>query len=246
MEPLKCLIVDDEPIARQIVRSYVQQLNFLTVAGECGDAMETINFLNQNTVDILFLDINMPVLNGLSLLKTLAEPPKVILTTAYKDYALDAFELRVSDYLLKPFSFERFFKAIQKVQSELAENGKTTTIAAETPQNAPPPVSDDFEGVFIKVGKTIFRFAYSEILFCESQHNYTRIVTLNDDIRTYQTLTQVEEQLPASLFLRTHRSFLVGKQQIKKIDGNRIFIGNHEIPIGANYREQFLERLGIK
>jgi DNA-binding LytR/AlgR family response regulator len=244
MENLKCLIVDDEPIARQIVRNYCQQLAFLDIAGECENALEAMNFLRNNTVQILFLDINMPVLNGLSLLRTLTQKPKVILTTAYKDYALDAFELNVSDYLLKPFSFERFLKAIQKVQAEL-ETEQEKSI--EQPQTvATPSVFDTEEGIFLKIGKTIFRFSFQNILFCEAQQNYTRIVTTDQDVRIYQALSQIEEQLPTAQFLRTHRSFIVNKNKVSKIDGNRIFIGKHEIAIGANHRELFLEKLGFK
>jgi DNA-binding LytR/AlgR family response regulator len=252
MENIKCLIVDDEPIARQIVRSYCQQLPFLDIAEECENALEAMNFLRNNTVQILFLDINMPVLNGLSLLKTLTQKPKVVLTTAYKDYALDAFELNVSDYLLKPFSFERFLKAIQKVQTELQtetekpveQSSATSLMLASSQQGL--TVSDSDDGIFLKIGKTIFRFSFQNILFCEAQQNYTRIVTLDQDVRIYQSLSQIEEQLPTSVFLRTHRSFIVNKNKVSKIDGNRIFIGKHEISIGANHREMFLEKLGFK
>jgi DNA-binding LytR/AlgR family response regulator len=252
MENIKCLIVDDEPIARQIVRNYCQQLPFLTVAEECENALEAMNFLRQNTVQILFLDINMPVLNGLSLLKTLTQKPKVVLTTAYKDYALDAFELNVSDYLLKPFSFERFLKAVQKVQTELeAEQEKPTELNQVSPSvptvsGFHTSISEPEDGIFLKIGKTIFRFSFQNILFCEAQQNYTRIVMLDQDVRIYQSLSQIEEQLPPSVFLRTHRSFIVNKNKVSKIDGNRIFIGKHEAAIGANHRELFLERLGFK
>jgi DNA-binding LytR/AlgR family response regulator len=252
MENIKCLIVDDEPIARQIVRNYCQQLPFLEVADECENALEAMNLLRQNTVQILFLDINMPVLNGLSLLKTLTQKPKVILTTAYKEYALDAFELQVSDYLLKPFSFERFLKAIQKVQAELETEQEKPIEPSPIPPSVPTvsgfhaSISESEEGIFLKIGKTIFRFSYQNILFCEAQQNYTRIVTHDQDVRIYQPLSQIEEQLPPSLFLRTHRSFIVNKNKVSKIDGNRIFIGKYEVSIGANHRELFLEKLGFK
>ena len=254
MEKIRCLITDDEPIARQIVRSYCQQLDFLAVVGECENALETIAFLRNQSVDLLFLDINMPVLNGLSLLKTLAIKPKVVLTTAYKDYAIDAFELEVSDYLLKPFSFERFLKAIQKIQSELTPQQPLLPIPITMPNQATPSVAllrssqplamtDNFQGIFLKIGKTIFRFPFQNILFCEAQQNYTRIVTIDQDERIYQPLSQIEEQLPLPIFVRTHRSYIVNKNHIVKIDGNRIFIGKHEISIGANHRDAFLEHI---
>ena len=246
MKKIKCLITDDEPIARQIVQNYCQQLDFLEVVGECENAMETMTFLRTNAIDLLFLDINMPVLNGLSLLKTLNQHrPKVILTTAYSDYAIDAFELEVSDYLLKPFSFERFLKAIQKIQIELIT-------LVETPDSSPisvaetPSVSSHFDGIFLKIGKTIFRFSFQNILFCEAQLNYTRIVTTDQDVRIYQPLYQIEEQLPTSIFVRTHRSFVVNKNNVTKIDGNRIFMKSYEVPISSNFREDFLADIGVK
>ncbi len=240
--------MDDEPIARQIVRNYCQQLDFLEVVGECENAMETLAFLREKSVDVIFLDINMPVLNGLSLLKTLTQKPKIVLTTAYKDYAIDAFELEVTDYLLKPFPFERFLKAIQKIQTALEQASNDQT---PTPQNIPSNVaqaslSDTFEGIFLKIGKVIYRFSFQSILFCEAQQNYSRIVTTEQDIRIYQPLSQIEEQLPIATFVRTHRSFIVNKNQVTKIDGNRIYIGKHEIPIGANCRDLFMEQIGLK
>jgi len=248
MEKIKCLITDDEPIARQIVRNYCQQLDFLEVVGECENAMETLAFLRGKSVDVMFLDINMPVLNGLSLLKTLTQKPKIVLTTAYKDYAIDAFELEVTDYLLKPFSFERFLKAIQKIQTALAQASNEQISAPQnTPANAAQTTSSDvFEGIFLKIGKVIYRFSFQSILFCEAQQNYSRIVTTEQDIRIYQPLSQIEEQLPIATFVRTHRSFIVNKNQVTKIDGNRIYIGKHEIPIGANYRDLFMEQIGMK
>ena len=254
MQKIKCLITDDEPIARQIVRSYCQKLDFVEIVGECENAIDTLNVLSKTDVDVLFLDINMPDLNGLNLLRTLRHKPKVILTTAYKEYAIEAFELEVSDYLLKAFSFERFLKAIQKVRSELEmaiDAVKQATINHQQLNSSPSVtasvvVTEDSEGVFFKVGKRIFRFPFQNILFCEAKKNHTRIVTTTQDEQIYQSLSQIEEQLAPSVFVRTHRSFIVNKNHISGIEGNCVFMGPHEIAIGAKYREGFLEQIGFK
>ncbi len=231
------MIVDDEPIARKIVRGYCAQLNFIDIAGECENALEAMTFLKAGAIDVVFLDINMPILDGLNFVKSLTQRPKVIFTTAYKDYAIDAFELDVVDYLVKPFSFERFFKAVQKVLPDTESPVGPATVTTEV---------DNADGIFLKMGKTIFRFSFQHILFCEAQQNYTRIVATTHDVRIYQSLSQIEEQLPDSIFIRSHRSFIVNKHHISRIDGNRIFIGEHEVAIGANSREEFLGKLGMK
>jgi two-component system, LytTR family, response regulator len=239
MKKLNCLIVDDEPIARQIIRNYCNQLPYLEVIDEAENAIEAIEILQKKEIDLLFLDINMPILNGLSFLKTLAIKPKVILTTAYKEYALDAFELKVADYLLKPIPFERFFMAVQAIYDEAKENNPEETEVRVIVQQ------EDFDGIFLKIGKTIFRYSFSKILFLEAQQNYTRVVTVDEEIRVYQPLSQLEEQLPAH-FLRTHRSYIVNKNHVLKIDGNRIILGKHEVAIAPNQRELFFEKLGFK
>ena len=208
MQKIKCIITDDEPIARQIIHSYCLQLPFLEVVVECENAIETLSFLTENKADILFLDINMPVLSGLSLLNTLTQKPKVILTTAYKEYALEAFELEVSDYLLKPFSFERFLKAVQKTQSQMVSQNSIVIQYPHT-NNKNLSVSETFDGIFLQVSKTIYRFAFSDILFCEAQQNYTRIVTTEQEVRIYKPISHIKKQLPTTLFLQTHRSYIV-------------------------------------
>jgi DNA-binding LytR/AlgR family response regulator len=194
--------------------------------------------LNQDAnIDLMFLDINMPKLDGLAMLKTLTKKPRVIITTAYKEYALDAFELHVSDYLLKPFSFERFISAIQKIQLEIGEVTKTddATVSVST---------EEFDGIFLKIGKVIYRYAFNNIIFLEAQQNYTRIVTNKDDVKVYQPLSKIEEKLPTQ-FIRCHRSYIVNKNFISKIDGNVIVLENYEVTIAPNQKEFFLERLGL-
>ncbi len=237
---LKCLIVDDEPIARQIVQEYCNQLpQMVDVVQQCESAIDVLTLLKNQTIDLLILDINMPVLSGIALVKSMQTKPKVIFTTAYKEYAIDAFDLQASDYLLKPFTFERFFQAIQKVQMELTNKVETQDFEISTVMN------NDFDGLFLKIGKTIYRYTHDAILFLESQRNYTRIVTLQDDVRVYIPLSQLEAQLPSD-FIRCHRSYIVNKQHVSKIDGNRIIILSHEIAIGPNMKEQFFAQLGIQ
>ncbi len=227
-----CLIVDDEPIARQIIETYCSHLPQLRVVASCGNALEAKAILQQQAVSILFLDINMPVLDGIAFLKTLRQPPQVIFTTAYKEYAVDAFDLAACDYLLKPFSLERFIVAVDKALAAL----RPTPVA-------PPDKSESF--VFLKSEGRIYKLLHEEILFAEASGNNTKIVTPKQIILPAMTFTRVEELLPGTVFLRVHRSFLVNKSRISHIEGNRIFLDDYEIPIGANYREQFLREVGL-
>lgn len=227
-----CLIVDDEPIARQIIETYCSHLPQLRVVASCGNALEAKAILQQQAVSILFLDINMPVLDGIAFLKTLRQPPQVIFTTAYKEYAVDAFDLAACDYLLKPFSLERFIVAVDKALAAL----RPTPVAL-------PDKSESF--VFLKSEGRIYKLLHEEILFAEASGNNTKIVTPKQMILPVMTFTRVEELLPGTVFLRVHRSFLVNKSKISHIEGNRIFLEGYEIPIGANYREQFLREVGL-
>lgn len=227
-----CLIVDDEPIARQIIETYCSHLPQLRIVASCGNALEAKAILQQQAVSILFLDINMPVLDGIAFLKTLRQPPQVIFTTAYKEYAVDAFDLAACDYLLKPFSLERFIVAVDKALAAL----RPTPVVL-------PDQSESF--VFLKSEGRIYKLLHEEILFAEASGNNTKIVTTKQVILPALTFTRVEELLPGTVFLRVHRSFLVNKSRISHIEGNRIFLDGYEIPIGANYREQFLREVGL-
>jgi DNA-binding LytR/AlgR family response regulator len=231
-----CLIVDDEPIARDIVRNYCGHLPYLQVIGVSGNALEAKAILHQQKVDILFLDINMPVIDGISFLKTLKNPPQVIFTTAYKEYALDAFDLSACDYLLKPFSLERFIMAVDKAAEKLLSLPlavqETTGIQKE-----------DF--VFVKTEGKIFKILHQDLLFAEASGNYTKLVTLQNTLLPAMTFSNVEEILPRSIFLRVHRSFIINKSKIDHIEGNRVFINRIEIPIGGNYKDLFLKQLGL-
>lgn len=233
---INCLIVDDEPIARQIIQTYCGHLPFIDVIGSCGNAFEAKTIIQSQKIDLIFLDINMPVLDGMAFLKTLKNPPQVIFTTAYKEYALDAFELSACDYLLKPFSLERFIVAVDKVVEKL-QPMPITTIKVEEQK------TDDF--IFIKTDGKIFKILHDDLLYAEANGNYTKVVTTQSTILPSMTFSSFEELLPKTQFIRIHRSFIINKAKITHIEGNRAFINTIEIPIGSNYKESFLNLLGI-
>lgn len=236
MNTFNCLIVDDEPIAREIIQTYCGHLAYLKVVASCGNALEAKTILQQQKVDILFLDINMPIMDGISFLKTLKNQPQVIFTTAYKEYAVDAFDLAACDYLLKPFSFERFIIAIDKaLEKRSAHPG--------LPENMADAKAENF--IFIKTDGKIFKILHDDLLFAEARGNNTKIITTHNVLLPGMTFSKFEELLPKSLFLRVHRSFIINKSKISHIEGNRVFINNTEIPIGSNYKESFLKELGF-
>ncbi len=232
----KCVIAEDEPIAREIIQTYCSHLPYLEVVASCGNALEAKMVLQQQKVDILFLDINMPVMDGVSFLKSLKTQPQVIFTTAYKEYAVDAFELSAVDYLLKPFSLDRFMMAVDKAVERLQTHTSIPKPAEEKP-------AEDF--VFIKTDRKIFKIKYDELLYAEANGNFTRIVTTTQTFSPGMTFASAEELLPRPVFLRIHRSFIINKSKISHIEGNRVFIGEKEIPIGSNYKEEFLKEIGL-
>jgi len=229
---IDCLVVDDEPVARNIIRNYCEQLPFLHIVAECGNALEAKEILSAKKIDLLFLDIHMPVLNGISFLNTLKHPPQVIFTTAYQEHAVTAFDLAACDYLLKPFSFERFIIAVDKAKEKLLP---TVSPAAEY-----LPTSSGF---FIKAEGKLYQVLYTDCLYAEAQGNYTRVVTSNNNLLTKMPFSAFIDLLPRNLFVRVHRSFIVNKALIRYIEGNRLFIGDKEIPIAGAYRDDFLNAL---
>ncbi len=234
---MNCIIVDDEPIAREIIQTYCSHLPALNVVASCGNALEAKAALQKHKTDILFLDINMPVLSGIAFLKTLKNQPQVIFTTAYKEYAVDAFDLSACDYLLKPFSLERFIVAVDKAFEKL--------------NSQPLPDRENSEAktgefCFIKADGKIYKVAYEDLLFAEAQGNYTKVVTTQNTLLTVITFSGFEDLLPKTSFLRVHRSFIINKSKITHIEGNRVFINNNEIPIGSNYKEDFFKVLGLQ
>ncbi|WP_315822976.1 LytTR family DNA-binding domain-containing protein [Paraflavitalea speifideaquila] len=230
---LQCIIIDDEPLARTGLKEYIQDVEFLQLAGEFDTPMKAIDLLMQQKIDLIFLDIQMPRMTGLEFLKTLTKPPLVIFTTAYPQYAVEGFELNAIDYLLKPFSFERFLKAAIRAKS-LCE--PATTVIATGAGTEP----DYF---FIKSDNKLIKVKYEEILFIEALQNYVAVHTTDKKYITYLTFRSIEEYLPAGRFVRTHKSFIVAAAKVESIEGNDIRIGQHHIPISRTERETVLQQL---
>ena len=223
---LKCLIVDDEVLAQNVVEKYISTLPTLKLVGKCDNAVEAISFLHNNSVDLLFLDLNMPELGGIDMLKTLSNPPNVILTTAYSEYALESYEYGVIDYLLKPIKLERFIKAVNKVVELISKDG-----VDGKPDETP---------IYIKEDQTIFSLLPSNILYVEAYGNYLKIHTNEKVFITRDTMQNMENQLPKNIFCRAHKSFIVNKLKISRVVGNMLFINNVELPIGTTYKMELL------
>jgi DNA-binding LytR/AlgR family response regulator len=230
---IRCVIIDDEPLARKGLKEYIQDVDFLQLAGEFDNPLKAADMLVGEKIDLLFLDIQMPKMTGMEFMKTLAHAPMVIFTTAYPQYAVEGFELNAIDYLLKPFSFERFWKSVLKARS-IKENADRV---APIPANAEP---DYF---FIKSDNKLVKIFYDEILFIEALQNYVAVHTLTKKYITYLTFRGIEEHLPASRFIRTHKSYIVSLAKVESIEGNDIRIGPHHIPISRTEREAVLQQL---
>ena len=226
---IKYLIIDDEYIAHDIVKGYCDLLPNMQLMKNCYDALEAFEYLNKKNVDLMFLDLNMPKLKGFEFLKTLKNPPKVIVTTAYREYAIEGYELNISDYLLKPFSFERFIKAINKT-IDTTENKKSAHILTNTEAEL-NPIS-----FFLKGDKKHHQIHFEDLLFIEAYGHYTKVYLKNDMIVSNQKISDFDNLLPKSNFIRIHKSFIVAKNKIKHIEGNRIIINEHKIPIGQTYK----------
>ncbi len=233
---INCLIVDDEPVARGIIRNYCSHLTEVNIVAECGNALEAKEILTAKSIDLIFLDIHMPVLNGIGFLHTLSNAPQVIFTTAYQEHAVSAFDLAACDYLLKPFSLERFIIAVDKAKENIAKFKKT-------PDEKNPPTTPDL--FFIKSDGKIYQVPFKNCLYGEAQGNYTKVVTTDKTILTKMTFAEFIAMFPPAQFIRVHRSFLINKAMISHIEGNRIFIQSKEIPIAGNYKAAFLKSLGI-
>lgn len=231
---IRCLLVDDEPIALDVLASYVRQVDALELVGQCRSAVEAFILLQTKPVDLIFLDIQMPQLSGLDLLRTLPNPPKAIITSAYREYALDGYELDVLDYLVKPIPFERFIKAVGKVFSPKL---------AAPPAN---PVSTEEPFVFVKEDRQLIRLALGEIISLESLRDYVKITTLTQQVITRQTLGYYEELLPGEQFLRIHRSFIVAKAKIVSMTETRINLPGQTLPIGRYYKPKVVEQLQVR
>lgn len=226
---INCIVVDDEPLARELMVSYIEQVPELTCTGQFGSAIEAFAALHAQPVDVILLDIDMPGINGLSFIRSLKKSPRVIFTTAYTEYAVEAFELEATDYLVKPVTFERFLKAIQKV-------GWHNTQLPVLP-------APETTAVFLKIDRRLVKFNLADIIYAEGLGDYLKIHTTGQPAVTYMTLHKLETLLPAARFVRIHRSIIVNTDYIQFIEGNMVKAGQYELPIGLTYREQLIKRI---
>src|SRR5687767_8163287 len=231
---IKCIIVDDEPLAIEIVESYVNRIDQLQLEGTFRNAVQAFAYLQQHPVDLIFLDIQMPRLSGIDFLKTLKNPPKVIFTTAFRDYALDGFELEVADYLLKPIPFDRFLKAVAKVLHQPV----STSLTGQVKNDA----NDNY--VYFKVDKKMIKTRMADILYIESIKDYVKVRTAEKEVVTQQKISYLEESLPKEKFLRVHRSFIINRDRIDAYSATDVEIGKFHVPIGRNYKNDVIKVLG--
>lgn len=226
---ISCLIVDDEPLAQDVLNNYVKQTPQLDLMGVCNNAIEALEKMKLSRIDLIFLDIQMPEITGIDFLRSLKDPPMVIFTTAYQNYAIEGFELNAIDYLLKPFSQDRFNKAVRKVE-ELSK------LKEEQHQR-----EDDY--IFIKSDQKLQKVLYADIIFIEALADYVKIHTPEKRYITLQTMKNMEEKLPDNYFKRVHRSYIVALNKITSLVGSAVELDEQKIPIGKNYKEAFFETL---
>ena len=240
MLPIRLLIVDDEPLAIEVLENYIarfpQQLKLVTT---CNNAVQAFDAINTHQIDLMFLDIEMPQISGIDFLKSLAKPPKVVFTTAYPQYALDGYDLNIVDYLLKPIALDRFEKAVDKAIFQL--EGVHLKAQKELSEKNPAPMTQDSDKpdyIFVKADKKLIKLKFEDILFVEGLKDYVMIYTPSGRIITLQTMKSLEEKLPSDLFMRVHRSYIVGSKHIAMLQSNTIYIDSKEIPIGKNYKDE--------
>ncbi|HZY78235.1 MAG TPA: LytTR family DNA-binding domain-containing protein [Cyclobacteriaceae bacterium] len=231
---ISCLIVEDEPLARNLLTEYVKKVPYLNLIKACSGPLEAMDVLRTTNVDLLFLDVQMPELTGISFLKSLQKKPLVILTTAYSEYALEGYELDITDYLLKPITFERFVKAVDKVSQRMS--GVAPSGVAEKP-NPETPAPSPF--IFVKDGTKLVKIRWDDILYVEGLKDYVTIHTRTQKVISLQRLKVLEEQLPAEKFIRVHNSFIVALDAIDSVHKDKIQIGNTLIPVGDTYKKAF-------
>lgn len=248
---IPCLVVDDDPTAQALLSRYVERHAALHLVDVCDGAVEAANVLSSRRVDLILLDVEMPEMSGLELLETLDDPPAVVLITGSEEYAVDAFDLAVTDYLVKPVRYARFLKAIDRVQSELSSSSAAGTAppddqtAASSPDesNGLAPRESTSNHVFLKVGDRLIRVAFDDIQFVESKGDYKLVSTSSDQHMIHSTMKDLADRLPSDAFMQVHRSYLVRLDQIEEIEGDVLFIDGHEIPIGPSYRTDLIDTI---
>lgn len=227
MEKYNCLIIEDEPLAAEVLADYVAQTPFLELSAICSDAIYALDYLQQHPIDLVFLDIHLPKLRGFDFVRTLKNRPQIIITTAYREYALDGYELNIVDYLLKPISFSRFLTAVNKLQP-----------ASQLVSNSRPPY------LLVNVNKKTVRIFIADIHYIESKKEYINIVTAERSFLTKYPLGEIDKQLDKGKFIRIHRSFIVAKEKVLAFNSVEVEVGGQQIPIGRNYKELVLSALG--
>lgn len=224
---IKCVVIEDEPAAREIIERYLSKCSDIELCGSFEDPFTAKSFLEENSTDLIFLDINLPGMSGISFLRTLINPPLIIITTAYSQYAVDSFELSVIDYLLKPFSFERFYKSINKAKERLS----------------PKPNMNKSGKIFVRSNKCIYQINLEDIYFIEACGDYSSICCIDKKLITHETMKNWELKLEGFAFQKIHRSFIVNLQKIDHIEGNLVITGKYKIPISESYHDQLISEL---
>lgn len=236
MSAIKCLIVDDEPLARKLMAGHIEKLPGWEITGICKNAVEAYELLVKHPVDVLFLDINMPVISGIDFYRSLKNPPYLVFTTAYPEYAVEGFELEAVDYLVKPITFERFLKTAERISIKLSGEENVST--------QKKVFRRDF--LFIKHFSKLVKVSFKDILFVEAQKDFVNFVTKTEKLLAGMTLKQTEDMLPEADFIRVHRSYIVSVSAVTALFGNVIEVGKTRIPIGGNYKDSLIEKLQAK
>lgn len=235
---MKCIAVDDEPFALELITGYISKTPYLELQGAFSNPVKALSFLMVNSVDLVFLDINMPELNGLQMLKSLRSKPMIVFTTAYSEYGVESYEYDAIDYLLKPIKYERFLRAVNKA-IDIGRNTHDTHLGVEAVKDAP-------QVILLKSGTQLFRISVGDILFVEAAGNYMTFHTVDRKILSLLTMKEVMEQLPADMFVRVHKSFVVSLRHIDIVERHQVKVRGVAIPIGLTYREQFQIKYGIR
>jgi DNA-binding LytR/AlgR family response regulator len=230
MAKIKCLIVDDEALARKLIASHIAKVDDLELAGECSNALEAVNFLHKKSVDLIFLDIQMPGMTGLQFAQSLSSKPSIILTTAYRDFAPEAFDLQVTDYLLKPISFERFLKAMNRFMEKLSVSNLEARVSA-----------DNF--IYVKADRKTHKISITDIIYIESLDDYVKVYEQNKITITRENISTLETKLPSPPFVRIHRSFIVSTAWVKTITNESVVVNGKELPLGRVFKKSALEAL---
>lgn len=229
---MNCIIIEDEIPAQKILNNFISKIPNLELVDTFKAAIEANTFLNSNTVDVVFLDINLPDISGIDFIKTIKNPPAIIMTTAYPDYAVNSFELdTIVDYLVKPFSFDRFLKAVNKAKDRKERSNNITV--------------EDEETIFLNVDKTLHKLVLNSILFIESDRNYITVVTESQRFSYIDSLKNWKEKLPSNQFIQVHKSYIINSKFVSKISGNVLFVKDNKIPIGRTYKQDLLVKLGV-